>query len=420
MKRLILMTIILMLTMASICAVSITNISVAPKEGSFNINMAADYYPDRASVIGEGSNNKLSFGSRTGTTTDVTKYNDVNMVSIVEFVYDDLDTRNEEIYFSIEVKTATGEFEFVSQSDSTYSRPFKLYMVGKYRRYGRYSASVLGSYEIMNNFAERKKIPSNYANGIIWFDIVLSLPGTWVKEGEILNYNGKNYFLADKNDYASLFTVVVSLTDKNGNIIESATASYPCTGYVDRSSSTHDDNFSMMVTPAPASKNIQLTKTGAAQKIADIAFTYGVNSEDDKTIKPTGKPVVFISSSNNPYDTNSEQFRFTHSNAGAFLTSRNSITYTVTALNESQRIVFDGTDYMDASGNVGKKLPLSTKSQYFESDYSGFSIFGSQSDFTQAWYDYQGELYLTLDSHPDIMNAGRYESSVFIHIMDVN
>lgn len=420
MKRLTIISILLILAMSSLSSVNITNISVAPKEGSFNINMTADYYPDRASVIGEGSNNNLSFGSRTGTTTSVTKYNDINMVSIAEFVYEDLDTTNDEIYFSIEVKTATGDFEFVSQSDSTYSRPFKLYMVGKYRETGRHSANTLGSYEIMNNFADRKLIPSNYEDGIIWFDIILALPGTWVKEGEILNYNGKNYFLAEKNDYAALFTVIVTLTDKNGNILKTASASYPCTGYVDTSSTAHNDSFSMMVTPAPASKNIQLSKTGAAQKIADISFTYGVNRDESNGTTPNGNPVVFISSSNNPYNADAEQFRFVQSNSGSFLTSRNSITYEVTALNEAKRIVFDGTDYMDASGNVANQLPLVSKSQYFESDYTVIFIFGSQQDFTQSWYDYQGELYLTLDSHPDIMNAGRYESSVFIHIMDVN
>lgn len=408
------LTLLFLLSMPLAFSITIDNIAVAPKEGSFNIKMDADYYPDRASVIGEGNNNQLDFGSRDGTTTNVTKYNDINIVSIVEFNFSNLKTQSEEIYYTIDVTTSTGLFEFVSQSDSAYSRPFKLYLVASHRGTNGWfnSTTRLGSYEIMNNFADRKRIPSTNTSGRIWFDIILAFPEKstdWIKDGEILNYGGKTYFLAPLNDYAAYFTVTVSLTDETGSVIDSASASYPCTGYIDANEVLHNDNFSMMITPSAEASNIKIENTGSMQKIANVSLSYGVN----KSTAPTGNPVVFISSSSNPFNAKSEQFRFVHSGADGFITSRNSITYKVIATSDDQRITFDGTDFMDESGNVSNKLTLQSMRQDFESD-------GWFSSFSQSWYNYIGQLHIILDSHPDIMNAGRYESSVYFHIMDVN
>lgn len=385
---------------------TVSSVMVCPLNATFNIDLTSEYYPTHPT----GDDVYLIWDPGI-TNDDENVFTDNAIIGIAEFNYYGI-TSDETLYYSIDVSSASGAYEFISQSDPAYKRPYKIYVSVAWNKSDR-SQNRWGAYEVTNeDSTERKPVPYEYEyheSGTMVFDIIIALPDSANIDDGVLNYEGKNYFIGEKDDYATMITATISITTEDGTEVDKAVVSFPCTGYVSNSNTVNTDLYSLLVTPTHNISNIQLSKTGTTQKIANIDFLYGVNKNSET---PIGNPAIFISSSNNPYDSGAERFRFVHTDATNFITSRNSITYKLVVSDGKSRTEFDGTDYLDSgaydfSGLENQLRIQSTKAYY-----------NNQSFWTSWWY-YNGEINLILDSHPDILNAGRYESSIYIHVMSL-
>lgn len=399
-----------------IAAPSVNDVRVWPLNGSTSINLLSKDYPDRNTGDGVWPN----WVSGTSNQSQGT-FLDKNIIGLAQIGFGGM-TENERLYWSIDVVCSNGDYKLVSQSESAYSRPFKIFTVVSWPQYttSNNGDGRVGTYEIVSGSSTTRKAfpyvstgnwwnPTVYDDGYLVFDILIALPGNDDDNDGVLTYNGKNYFLADKEDYAAMVTATVSVTKEDGTLVDKAIISFPVTGYVSyNSSSTLSDRFSLLVTPNDYSRNIQLENTGVSQQIATIDFLYGIRNG---SATPNGRPAIFLSSSSNPYDSSAGKFTFIHQDAGSFTTSRNSITYKIVVSDGVTRTEFDGTDYVPSGSsnfdNLENKLTIQSNVAYYS----------ARGDTPYSWWDYNGTVNLILDSHPDIMNAGRYESSLYVHVL---
>lgn len=417
MKRLVLtITTLFIMLFPIIAAPSVNDVRIWPLNGSTSINLLSKDYPERDT--GDGVYLKWVGGA---SNQNKGTFLDKNIIGLAQIGFDGM-TQNERLYWSIDVVCSNGDYKLVSQSESAYSRPFKVFTVVSWPQYtAKNGDGRLGVYEIVSGSSTtRKAFPyeresnwwggtTTYDSGYLVFDILIALPENDDDNDGVLTYNGKNYFLADKEDYAAMVTATVSVTKEDGTLVDKAIISFPVTGYVSyNSSATLSDKFSLLVTPNDYSRNIQLENTGVSQQIATIDFLYGIRNG---SATPNGSPAIFLSSSSNPYDSSAGKFTFIHEDAGSFITSRNSITYKIVVSDGVTRTEFDGTDYVSSGAenynNLENKLSIQSNVAYYS----------ARGDTPYSWWDYNGTINLILDSHPDIMNAGRYESSVYVHVL---
>lgn len=408
MRRIINLIILSIIMFPLFSAPEVNNVSVWPLNGSTSIDLLSDDYPDRET--GDGVYPTWIEGT---TITGTNQFLDKNIIGLAQIGFNGM-TNTERLYWSIDVISSTGDYELVSQSESAYKRPFKIFTVVSWPQYttNQNRDGRIGTYEIVNGAGtERKAFPyqNGYSSGYLIFDILIALPENDDDGDGVLTYNGRNYFVADKEDYATMVTATVSITKEDGTLVDKAVISFPVTGYVSRAGGEATSNlFSLLVTPTANSRNIQLEKTGTSMQVASIDFLYGIVRGSDT---PIGNPAIFLSSSSNPYDSAAEQFRFVHSQAGSFTTSRNSITYKIIVSDGITRTEFDGTDFVPSGAtnfnSLENKLEIRSNTAYYT----------ARGNTPYSWWDYNGTINLVLDSHPDIMNAGRYESSVYIHVL---
>ncbi len=389
-------------------APAVNNVSVWPLNGATSIDLLSKDYPDRNT--GDGVYPSWISGT---TITGDNQFLDKNIIGLAQIGFSGMELNNR-LYWSIDVVSSNGDFELVSQSESAYKRPFKIFTVVSWPQYttGSNPDGRIGTYEITSGAStDRKAFPyqARQNSGYLVFDILIALPSNDDDGDGVLTYNGRNYYVADKEDYATMVTATVSITKEDGTLVDKAIISFPVTGYISRNGGSATSNlFSLLVTPTPNSKNIQLEKTGTSQQIATIDFLYGTVNN---SATPIGNPAIFLSSSIDPYNSEAERFTFIHDNANSFITSRNSITYRIVVSDGITRTEFDGTDYIPAGSSnfnlLQNKLGIQSNTAYYT----------ARGNNPYSWWDYNGVINLILDSHPDLMNAGRYESSVYVHVL---
>lgn len=499
---------ILLSILLSVFSIYSKTISISPYGGFTNINMAStDYrateglqksefpewtddpnadlsegklYSD-AQMIGTGAIEDMSVG--TNQTNFIEGYKEGNYNSSTY-------NPDAELYFIDSVKmidltrfctgkvhlnqpitiTVTGAegYNFVSQSNSEYKRPFELVLIGKYSTDIRKTDSDFmfifdqdNQSHIINDeeFQEMIKDDENFiwndrryhADGSpqthdhfpgdkfdqklnIWFDLVLVLPGEVSSTGN-LEIDGRNYPLKEADDYLAVITYTIT----QGN--ESQSVSIPFSGYYSSINDNPEPNYvSLSVAPTGNAANLNMnTDSGRLVKVADVDFmmdvtpTYNdnnkISSENissteniESLLKSEGKNTnvkIFFSANNAPGAPYEEGFKLVHSSviSGATLTNYNSAPFTVVTEAKSGRTLYkrlSANEYVDGAQD-GSESSISftgdewaDKSGDIHSDNSHASCI-----YPDLYVSYPRKVYIQ-DKNPQVYYA--WEGEIYVLI----
>lgn len=366
---------------------------------------------------------------------------------------------NYEIHLELDSATWDGEyFWFTKQSDPEFVCPFRIQVGLFYHTEVNYinpreGYANLGVYE--PETVAGKNMMKLSADTIDWLGILGSAFGTATgylvfEFGIILPYDlenntlkmegGETYPLASGDDYSAEITVTATLVDsRNNNTLVNnpmganpIVFTLPISGYYDAKSEIKppETSASLFVDAYSRAANLDLLNNqGEDSPIGSVDFSvYGldpVETDANGNYAHTYDDSVFLflSASPNPYVQDTAGFRFIHDDVGFgdAITASNSIGYTIqcvptediTSVDGSLTAVeFDGTDYLsDANGVVTPPENKRVKTAHFQQSL------GELVGGYEHWHSYNGELILTLDENPTIMQSGLYRSNVYVHVV---
>ena len=462
MKRAIISTLIIIFSALSVFAASI---QVAPYSGAYGVPMASPYYTGKTWGDKYG-NSKDQYLNDQGVFDDANYYSEDEIIAIgavenitrAEF---ENGLNNEE--FSVSVSCPNGLY-FVSQSNPAFKRPFELMLVFKsshmyekreglrhiFTTHIEWGDWYLGQeqnddYEVgyisqennpgfsakLKPWGEDKKDDDWYQAAVgthyveyrnqhanFWVDIILVLPGQ-IKSGTdtlVVEKNGRTteYPLIEADDY----TATVTLTFKYGSLEKPITI--PFSGYYERGQyEKEEDACSLLVEPNSNAAHLSISRDrGSWVTVGDLQFMMSTFRPNGSTTPKRYDPVIFASSSSDPFDTNASEFRMVHSSVtfNTPLTNTNSIPFDVriqrTGTSGTANFIFDGT------GSVSDVEQAATSGSY------DFGIWPDcipakieHSDFQMDYYGYEGEIAVMMDGGNNIMKPGRYTGTVYIHVV---
>lgn len=369
------------------------------------------------------------------------------------------EVENYGILVSFSSESSGGDyFWFTKQSDPEFRRPFQIQLAGRIVDDGLHGTLVGDQYSdfgvIHSSGSEVFEATTSrgFLQGIgdfleivfagetinysVLYEFGIILPGN-IENGILRLDDGTTYPIATGNDYSAEITVTAQLVDISNGVANPApigsarTFVLPISGYYDPrfgdgEDSGVDTSAALYVNPSARAANIDLIRDrGNSIDIASIDFSI-FNLSQDFTLGQYDESVfLFLSSSSNPFDTEAEQFRFLHEDVGFgdAVTESNSIGYTITVVPSAdtishdtsgkiKTIEFDGTDYLEADGNL-----QNLDKRIFTAHYAE-KLGELASGRTVHWHSYSGDVKLTLEqNHTTLMNAGAYKSTVYIHVV---
>lgn len=463
---------ILMLIIVSVLSLSLfaaEYLRISPYGGYANINMAATDYRD---YKGDNQTDAPFFGL---------DYQVKQMIAIgsVEGMSEDIEYDIEEARTGIKnplniTITAPYGYNFISQSNPEYKRPFKLILVGSvtndsipgtadFRFYHVFDQNTQ-SFKLDNtlfqqliDLTERNDFHVYRSNMIIWFDLILVLPGRVTNTGNLELDNGEIYPLKQTDDYVAVVSISMEQGGKKNDI------SIPISGYYS-SSSTPSENFvSLSVSTTSNASNLNMNRdAGKEVKVATIDFimdstiTDGGNATTDNgqesiealegALRRAGKPInikIFFSASNAPLRSVEDGFNLVHTSVipGSVLTNYNSasfevITYAKEGRNLYKRETVDivvGTDSNPVqqifSGDEYVSDPNSSKITHHDGTDADqvqpdiYKAYGTINDITnnkpRVYYAWSGEVYVKIDQNIEtrMMMDGRYTGRIYVHVV---
>lgn len=287
---------------------------------------------------------------------------------------------------SLEVTaTCDSDFEFVSQSNPIYRRPFEIEIIPRVAING--VGDGITTTEKINKMNSTNnqvtiKIPNDPPNdhsgqnnvAMIAADMTLVLPydyANYASDGGYfsggLTYNNATYSLADASDYTAVVTITLTLninysyTYNNQNISNTYTdtrvLTIPFSGFYSSAGSqdVRDDSISLHVSANSNAANLNLARQGEWITVGSIEFLYndrdGVPTSAFNNFSTNADIVrIFLSNSAYPSVQADSRFRMIHENATSVITDNNSLAF-------DARIVGTGAD----SGDISVENPNSNE-----------------------------------------------------------
>ena len=358
---------------------------------------------------------------------------------------------------SLEVTaTCDSDFEFVSQSNPIYRRPFEIEIIPRVAING-VGDGITTTEKIykMNstNNQETIKIPNDPPNehqgqnnvAMIAADMTLVLPydyANYASDGGYfsggLTYNNATYSLADASDYTAVVTITLTLNidysyTYNGSSVtktynETRVLTIPFSGFYASSGSqdVRDDSISLYANSTNNAANLNLAQQGEWITVGSIQFLYNDRDGIEKNNANSNADVVRIFLSNSPYPSVKADsgFRMVHENATNMITDYNSLSF-------EARIVGTGAD----SGNISLNNSNSN-----EVIFDGFAFEGNISTaedksmydvvktvcnigaISNNWLSGKYRHFHTFEGDIDIkfeessmLSAGRYKGYIYVH-----
>ena len=467
--------------------------SLLPYDGASDINMRTTHYPERATGENAGLTWASSDGDKINTIDNSNNkiYLNEHMVAMgglellpdskkwykdyhEEWEWDDWHAIYYDDCYRISLSNYTFEvnidvdcpsdFEFVSQSDTSYRRPFLLYYLKKSSYTGsdgRSNVEVIDrskTYPLPFSPPESES-PSNQTKPGVWFDMILALPYEEYNDVGVV-WDSTLYPLKDATDYTSMVTLTLRATgtvsynvyyadkvrDRNWNsnwgqsigtieypIKINETVSIPFFGYSAFDATSTESVGSLYIATTPESQNINLNPGATAGRIKVADISYLLNDGREHSSKPAYDPSlawIFLSASPDPYDSNENGFRLINDKAGNILTSNNNVPFTVEVqgINKSRDnaagegaggfVEFDGkaqrssfpdelpsgaaveTNFIHTSCEYGRNLPHVSAEQHYH------------------YHSFEGEVYVQLrpNSTTEPLMAGRYIADIYVHV----
>lgn len=425
-------------------------LEVAPYNGAYGIPIASPYYQG---------------GSWDDPEKPTDGFDDINEYSNSEIIaVGGIQNLSESEYNSIggELKvtvTCPNGFYLISQSNPAFKRPFELQLIWTdARRYEQRLYYTGGNTPVAGSNWEKiddnqwkkdyeKDIISNegspeksgtlrdwiledeepysdteifkYRNQFIdfWCDLILILPGEILSNSDTLLVKDGNrnieYPLIEADDYTAIVTITFEYGDLPPESITIPFSGYYRRGEYDKS----DDVCSLLVTPTAEAAHLSIPEDrGTWQTVGNLEFMLST-FRTYSTSPYTDSPVIFASSSRDPEDSTADIFRLVHESVdfNTPLTQTNSIEYEV-RIRKTQGLgtssyVFDGTGSID---DVNTSHP-GTVSPYgiVPKKESAKLNHTNQMDY----YSYAGVVEVMLEPGTNVMYAGRYSGTVYIHVV---
>lgn len=485
------------------------NFSLIPYTGGIGVNLGSEYYPrhnpsgditwkrwdgkDANGVVGDegidfnGDGKKdneernFDLGAANGQYSNY--YTDYHIIAIggaynipygdvvVDSSSDDYDARNSELLKKLDFSdntentinisrnsitlTVTAEcssnFEFVSQSNPIYRRPFEIEIIPRVSLNGFSNPSTEYIYPLGNSSNTMTvDIPANVSDDynnrleMIAADMVIVLPYDYSKYGSGggyfsggLTYNNATYALADLNDYTAVVTMTVTLSFDysyrvNGQWVnktysDTRVMTIPFSGYYSSSGSGDklEESISLFVSPTNSAANLDLRVQGRWITVGNLTFMYIDNSVPAVDNSNADIVSIFLSSSPYPNVQGSSEFRMIHENATNVITNTNSLGFTARITGTgadyndislgssvSNTVEFDGLAYTEnimhynANGDIaGDKDVVKTLCNY------GYV---SNVPAERHFHTFEGEVQIMFDES-DMLQAGIYRGYVYVH-----
>lgn len=316
-----------------------------------------------------------------------------------------------DVEFEVSISCPNG-FYFVSQSNPAFKRPFEFLLVFKQTRLSFWGDPQhdLGEKKITPNDSEPKSVKMVEwsdldDNASIWCDIILELPGEILPGTDTLyvEETGMEYPLIEADDYTALVTITFRYGDLSNSI------SIPFSGYYERDvNNKQEGTCSLLVEPTAEAAHMSITRDrGTWVTVGTLDFLMSTFENAKNT------PVIFASSSSDPEDPNASEFRMVHDSVtfNTPLTNTNSIPYTVriqrTGTNGTAQAIFDGT------GNIDEVRNSSTYG--IRPEVTPAKI--QHADSNMDYYGYEGNVDVMMEAGSNVMLAGRYTGTVYIHVV---
>ena len=379
------------------------HIEIAPYNGAYGVPMGSPFYTGGSYV----DKNEDDFD-------DSSDYSNDEIICIGSAQNFERDVWEEmygpDVEFEVSISCPNG-FYFVSQSNPAFKRPFEFLLVFKQTRRNIFEGQYdLGEKKITQNDSEPKSVKMvEWArvdnNASIWCDIILELPGEILPGTDTLyvEETGMEYPLIEADDYTALVTITFRYGDLSNSI------SIPFSGYYERDvNNKQEGTCSLLVEPTAEAAHMSITRDrGTWVTVGTLDFLMSTFENAKNT------PVIFASSSSDPEDPSASEFRMVHDSVtfNTPLTNTNSIPYTVriqrTGTNGTAQAIFDGT------GNIDDVRNSSTYGIRPEVTPAKIQHAASNMDY----YGYEGNIDVMMEAGSNVMLAGRYTGTVYIHVV---
>ncbi len=346
------------------------------------------------------------------------------------------------------------DFMFVSQSDTSYKRPFVLYLIPNYESVDNPGAGGTGKinrdFILVDNPSPHEikfgdSPDKEYIN--IWFDLIIGLPGEMDDNG--VTYNNVYYPLSDATDYTAEVTIhmewnleytvqrrgctsVGSPTspwedEYTSSISVNRTITIPFSGYCSFEAPAESVG-SLYISTTTESQNINLNPDYIEPvKVADISYLYNFGHGDQigDVTEDVNKTWLFLSASPDPWsNSDSNIFRMYHVSAGSEADEYNSnpfMVYVEDTDGSNQYVEFTGNedayDFSPVTAVGGSSDFIKTKCNNEKSrsdSYSGGTYHPVQY---YHYHSFDGEVWVEVMPQTDLMAAGRYIGDIYVHVI---
>lgn len=430
-----------------------------PTEGSGSASYSAFYSDYHIIVLGGGYNLPFS--------RDASEYIEVSS-SVNSVLYRALGLSSpnyiriprEEISLNVDA-VCSSDFEFVSQSNPLYRRPFKIEVIPRVAIGGTQNDQTttrrIETLDPTNNTVTIT-IPSDAENiensnwlSMLAADMVLVLPydyanyatgGGYFSGG--LTYNNATYPLADLDDYTAVVTITLTLSfnyyfqgdSTPHKYTDVRTITIPFSGYYASNGDGNvrdDDSISMYVNPTNEAANLDLARQEEWITVGNIQFLYNdrniISQSQLVRFEQSNNPDIvriFLSASPYPDVQSTSEFRMVHENATNVVTNTNSLGFTAritgTGANSGDiSISSPGMNYVDFdglayTGNIkGGNNPEITRVKDVVKTVCNTAVISNNFDKgARHFHTFEGEVQIMFDES-DMLQAGIYRGYVYVH-----
>lgn len=351
-------------------------------------------------------------------------------------------------------------FEFVSQSNPIYRRPFQIEVFPRVRTGNGadfadpYTSEIYlietgsSSYEIKMPTTGQTNVnfTDNYLT-MLAADMVLVLPydyanylsgGGYFSGG--LTYNNATYTLADLDDYTAVVTITLTLNFEysyidNGerdtrNYTDSRVITIPFSGFY-TSSDNRDirgSSISLFVNATNEAANLNLARQGEWITVGSIQFLFNEKVKKDAGFPSENEDIVriFLSASAHPEIQSSSKFKMVHEHATSVVTNTNSLGFTArvrgTGSNVgdillssngdrvSNVVEFDGLAFM---GNIaGGSTPGSV--DVVKTVCNTGRVSNNWDGGKRHFHTFEGDIDIKFDES-SMLEAGIYRGYIYVH-----
>ena len=424
------------------------------------------YYSDYH-IIALGGAYNIPFSAYSNDYVDNLLYNGLSEVLNLPSDARNILIPKENIVLTVDVICNTN-FEFVSQSNPIYRRPFEIEIFPRIRTANNgdtgdpYTEEVkliesgATQYEIKMPDSDQTNVNfnDNYLT-MIAADMVLVLPydyssyetgGGYFSGG--LKYNNATYTLADLDDYTAVVTVTLTFSfeysyETGGEYVyggwyggERKTDVYtdqrviaiPFSGFFTSSGSrdVRESSISLYVNATNEAANLNLERQGEWINVGSIQFLFSEKGENNTPSANEDIVRIFLSASPHPEVQSPSKFRMVHENATKVITNTNSLGFTArirgigssagdillssTDSVESNVVEFDGLAYM---GNIaGGATPGEVgvvKTKHYQERISNNWDVGNRH-----FHTFEGDVDIKFDESA-MLEAGIYRGYIYVH-----